>query len=74
MINFQEPIQEPRTLDFRYASIKKEPGEANTKKCGFLYAGFYCIHDTAVTNSNHLNEIFAKTKFSESCKNETMFF
>ena len=42
MINFKEPIQEPRTLYFRYTSIKKEPGEANTKKHRFLYAGFYC--------------------------------
>ena len=36
MINFLEP----RTLDFRYSSIKKEPGEANTKKRRFLYADF----------------------------------
>ena len=42
MINFQDRIQEPRPLDFRSASIKK-PGEANTKKRRFLYAGFYCI-------------------------------
>ena len=46
MINFQEPIREPRTLDLGYTSIKKEPVEANTKKHRFLYAGFYCITET----------------------------
>ena len=39
MINFQEHVQEPRTLDFPYASIKKQPGE-NTKKRTFLYANW----------------------------------
>ena len=45
MINFQESIQERRTLDFCYASDKKEPCEATMKKRGLLYAGFYCNQD-----------------------------
>ena len=38
-MNFQEPIQEHRTLDFRFASVKKEPGEANMKKRYVLICG-----------------------------------
>ena len=33
-----------RTLDFRYASLKQEPGEAKTTKRSFLFAGFYCTY------------------------------
>ena len=38
--NSHKPFQEPRTLSF--VMHRKEPGEVNTKKRRFLYAGFRC--------------------------------
>ena len=47
----QEPIQEHRTLDFSYASVEKEHGEANMKKRWFLYVVFTVLYFPTIPRS-----------------------
>ena len=52
IVNFQGPIfKEPRALDFRYASIKQELGEAKTRKHRLLYMALYSAFTTMKLSS-----------------------